>query len=165
LVLGYLFTRRTPSVLVGPATGAAARGALIVGGAATSALRRHFMIAENRAAAVRWMDEHRATRWIVVASRRFSPQLRFLWNRVTPGGTFGLEFTSLMAALAVASFVLVAYTVIVGEDPGPTRGDVTAFDVVEHLRGAWLVDIAKVVTALGSGFAEIEQHIAAVGVR
>ena len=34
------------------------------------------------------------------------PQLSFLWDRVTPGGTFGLEFTSLMATLAVASFVL-----------------------------------------------------------
>ena len=40
-----------------------------------------------------------------------------------PGGTFGLEFTTLMAALAVASFVLVAYTVIVSGDPGPTPGD------------------------------------------
>ena len=91
-----------------------------------------------------------ATRWLVVLTRRFSPQLRFLWDRVTPGGTFGLEFTSLMAAFAVASFVLVAYTVIVGGDPGPTPGDVTAVDVVESLRAGWLVDVAKAVTALGS---------------
>ena len=45
------------------------------------------------------------------SARRFRPQLQFLWDRVTPGGTFGLEFTSLMATLAVARFVLVAYTV------------------------------------------------------
>ena len=56
---------------------------------------------------------------------------RFLWDRVTPGGTFGLEFTSLMAVLAVALFVLVAYTVVVGGDPGPTPGDDTA---IEHRR-------------------------------
>ena len=59
---------------------------------------------------------------------------RFLWDRVTPGGTFGLEFTSLMAALAVALFVLIAYAVMVGREPGPTPGDETAIEVVEHLR-------------------------------
>ena len=37
---------------------------------------------------------------------------------MTPGGTFGLEFTSLMAVLAVALFVAVAYTVIVGGEAG-----------------------------------------------
>ena len=60
---------------------------------------------------------------------------RFLWDRVTPGGTFGLEFTTLMATLAVALFVLVAYTVIVSGDPGPTPGDLTAFDFVERAPG------------------------------
>ena len=67
-----------------------------------------------------------------------------------PGGTFGLEFTSLMAVLAVSLFVLVAYTVIVSGEPGPTPGDRTAFELVERLRTGWLVDVAKVVTALGS---------------
>ena len=85
---------------------------------------RHFRVEANRRAAVRWMEGHLATRWIVVLARRFQPQLSFLWDRVTPGGTFGLEFTSLMATLAVASFVLVAYAVIVSGDPGPTPGDV-----------------------------------------
>jgi undecaprenyl-diphosphatase len=55
-----------------------------------------------------------------------------------------------MATLAVATFVLVAYTVIVGGDPGPTPGDVTAAEIAEKLRTAWLVDVAKAVTALGS---------------
>ena len=69
---------------------------------------------------------------------------------MTPGGTFGLEFTSLMAILAVSGFVVVAYTVIVGAEPGPTPGDSTAVDVVESLDAGWLVDIAKVFTDLGS---------------
>ena len=69
---------------------------------------------------------------------------------MTPGGNFGLEFTSLMATLAVSLFVLVAYAVLVGRDPGPTPGDQTAIDVVEHLRSGWLT-ISKVVTFLGSG--------------
>ena len=95
---------------------------------------------------------HAATRWLVVLGRRYQPQLRFLWDRVTPGGTFGLEFTSLMATLAVALFVLIAYTVVVGREPGPTPGDVTAMEVVEqppHAAGS--PTVAKVVTCLGSG--------------
>jgi undecaprenyl-diphosphatase len=86
----------------------------------------------------------------VVLGRRFQPQLQFLWARVTPGGTFGLEFTSLMAILAVAGFILVSYTVIVVGDPGPTPGDTTAMEVAESLRANWLTDVVKVLTDLGS---------------
>ena len=150
LVVGYLFSRNLDSALDYAGKGAFALGTLIVLVAGTIALRRHFRHAENRRAAVRWMEEHAVSRWIVVLARRFSPQLRFLWERVTPGGTFGLEFTSLMAALAVASFVLVAFTVIVGGDAGPTPGDKAAVDVVESLQAGWLVDLAKAVSALGS---------------
>lgn len=151
LAVGYLFSRNIDSALDYAGKGAFALGVLIVLIVGTVALRRHFRVAENRRGAVRWMEGHAATRWVVVLTRRFSPQLRFLWDRVTPGGTFGLEFTTLMAALAVASFVLVAFTVIVSGDPGPTPGDETAVDVVEGLRAGWLVDIAKAVSALGSG--------------
>ena len=150
LVVGYLFSRNIDSALDYAGKGAFALGALIVLIVGIVALRRHFRVEENRRAAGRWMEGHAATRWLVLLKRRFQPQLRFLWDRVTPGGTFGLEFTSLMSAFAVASFVLVAYTVIVGEDPGPTPGDLTAADVVESLQAGWLVDLAKAVTALGS---------------
>jgi len=95
------------------------------------------------------MEGHGATRWMVELGRR--PQLRFLWDRVTPGGTFGLEFTSLMATLAVASFVLVAYAVVVGEHPGPTPGDETAAEIVEQVRSGALTSIAKAITWLGAG--------------
>jgi hypothetical protein len=70
---------------------------------------------------------------------------------MTPGGTFGLEFTSLMATLAVALFVLIAYAVVVGREAGPTPGDMTAMEIVESLRTGWLTDVAKVFSALGSG--------------
>ena len=46
-------------------------------------------------------------------------------------------------------------------DPGPTPGDRTAFDVADRLQAAWLVDIAKVVTALGS--AAVNLPLIAVG--
>jgi undecaprenyl-diphosphatase len=151
LVLGYLFSRSIDTVLSYAGKGAFALGTLIVVVAGAVALSRHFRVVENRRAAGRWMESHVATRWLVRLTRRFRPQFQFLWNRVTPGGTFGLEFTSLMAVLSVALFVLIAYTVIVGGDPAPTPGDVTAMEVVEKIRAGWLDDIAKSFTHLGSG--------------
>lgn len=150
LVVGYLFSRSIDSVLDWAGKGAFALGTLIVIVVGIVATFRHFRVAANRVAAGRWMESHRATRWLVLLTRRFRPQLQFLWDRVTPGGTFGLEFTTLMATFSVALFVLVAYTVIVSGDPGPTPGDVTAMDIVEKLRTAWLDDIAKAFTHLGS---------------
>jgi membrane-associated phospholipid phosphatase len=70
-------------------------------------------------------------------------------GRLTPG-ELGLEFTTLMAVLAVALYVVIAYTVTVIDHPGPTPGDRTAADLAADLRTALLVDAAKVVTTLGS---------------
>jgi undecaprenyl-diphosphatase len=148
--LGYIFSRSIDTVLNYAGKGAFVLGALIVVVVGAVSLHRHFRVVENRRAAGRWMEAHRETRWLVLLSRRFRPQLAFLWDRVTPGGTFGLEFTTLMAIFAVASFVLVSYTVLVSGDPGPTTGDVAAFELVERLRTSWLIDIAEAVTRLGS---------------
>lgn len=152
ILIGYFFSRSIDTAAKYAGKGAFLLASLIVVVVGAVALYRHFRVEENRRAAVRRLDAHAATRWIGVLARRYRPQLRFLWNRVTPGGTFGLEFTSLMATLAVALFVLIAYAVVVGREPGPTPGDQTAIEVVEHLRTGWLTDIAKVVTALGSGW-------------
>lgn len=150
ILLGYAFSRSVDTAAQYAGRGAFLLGTLIVLVAGSVYLYRRLRVEENRRAAVRWMEDRPMARWLVVLVRRFQPQLRFLWDRVTPGGTFGLEFTSLMAILAVSGFVLVAYTAIVSGDPGPTPGDMTAVDVVESLRTAWLVDAAKLVTALGS---------------
>ncbi|HEU5142853.1 MAG TPA: bifunctional DedA family/phosphatase PAP2 family protein [Solirubrobacterales bacterium] len=150
ILLGYAFSRSIDTAAQYAGRGAFLLGTLIVLVAGSVYLYRRLRVEENRREAVRWMEDHAVARWLVVLFRRFQPQLRFLWNRITPGGTFGLEFTSLMAILAVSGFVLVAYTAIVSGDPGPTPGDLTAVDVVESLRTDWLVDVAKVVTALGS---------------
>jgi membrane protein DedA with SNARE-associated domain/membrane-associated phospholipid phosphatase len=150
ILIGYFFSRSIDSAAKYAGRGAFLLATLIVVVVGAVLLVRRLRVEENRRAAVRWLEQRRATRWLVVLTRRFQPQLSFLWDRVTPGGTFGLEFTSLMATLAVATFVLVAYTVIVGGDPGPTPGDVTAMEIAETLRTAWLIDVAKAVTALGS---------------
>jgi membrane protein DedA with SNARE-associated domain len=149
ILVGYFFSRSIETAAKYAGKGAFLLATLIVIVVAGVALYRFFREPENRAAAVRWMEQHAATRWLVALARR--PQLRFLWDRVTPGGTFGLEFTSLMAVLAVSLFVLVAYAVLVGRESGPTPGDMTATDVAEHLRAGWFTDFSKVFTFLGSG--------------
>lgn len=150
ILIGYIFSRSIDSAAKYAGRGAFLLGTLIAITVGSVFLYRRLRVPENRRAAVRWMEDRRATRWLVVLGRRFRPQLRFLWDRVTPGGTFGLEFTTLMAILAVGSFVLVGYTAIIGGDAGPTPGDQTAIDIVESLQTGWLVDLAKEITALGS---------------
>jgi undecaprenyl-diphosphatase len=151
ILIGYFFSRSIETAAKYAGKGAFLLGTLIVVVAGSVFLYRHFRVAGNRTAAVGWMEGNAATRWLVVLGRRYQPQFRFLWDRVTPGGTFGLEFTSLMAVLAVSLFVLIAYIVVVGREPGPTPGDMTAMEVAEHLRAAWFTDFTKVFTFLGSG--------------
>ena len=150
LLIGYAFSRS-----IDEAAEYAERGLLILGtliacvvGAVLS--YRFLRVAENRRRAVRWMEQRRITRWLPALGRRVQPQARFLWARLTPGGSFGLEFTTVLAVLAVGLFVLVSYTAIVSGDPIPTSGDTTARDVVDSIRSGWLTDIAKVVTDFGS---------------
>jgi len=150
ILVGYFFSRSIESAAEYAGRGAFVLASTIVVVVAVVFLVRRFRVEANRRAAVVWMEGHAATRWVVALSRRFRPQLLFLWERVTPGGTFGLEFTSLMAILAVAGFVLVAYTVIVSGEPGPTPGDTTAIEIAERLSVGWLTDVAKVFTQLGS---------------
>jgi undecaprenyl-diphosphatase len=151
ILIGYFFSRSIETAAKYAGKGAFLLATLIVVVSVTVFLYRHFRLAANRRAAVEWLDGHAATRWLVVLGRRYQPQLGFLWDRVTPGGTFGLEFTTLMATLAVSLFVLIAYVVVIGRDAGPTPGDMTAIDVVESLRVGWLTDLSKVITFLGSG--------------
>jgi undecaprenyl-diphosphatase len=54
--------------------------------------------------------------------------------------------------LSVGLFVLVAYWSVIAGDPGPTPGDQTAWDVAHDLQAGWLTDVAKGITALGSGW-------------
>jgi undecaprenyl-diphosphatase len=150
ILVGYFFSRSIETAGHYAARGAFLLATLIVVVATAVFVVRRLREEENREAVVRWMEGHRVTAWIVALARR--PQFRFLWDRVTPGGTFGLEFTSLLATLAVALFVLVAYTVIIGGDPGPTPGDETAIELVGHIQTGALTSLAKVVTFLGSGF-------------
>jgi len=151
ILVGYFFSRSIDKAAKYAGKGAFLLATTIVVVVAIVVVVRFFREAENRRRTVAWLERHRATRWSVRLTRRYRPQLSFLWDRVTPGGTFGLEFTSLLAALAVALFVLIAYAVVLGREPGPTPGDVTAADLAESLQVAWLTTVSKVFSFLGSG--------------
>jgi membrane protein DedA with SNARE-associated domain/membrane-associated phospholipid phosphatase len=151
VVIGYVFSRSIDTAINYAGKGAVILGTLIVVVVGVVWATRYLRVPENRAKAVRWMDDHAATHWIVAFARRHEKGLRLIGDRLTPGGTFGLEFTSLMAVLAVALFVLIAYIVVVEGDPGPTTGDETAIEVAKALRCGFLTDFSKVITFLGSG--------------
>jgi undecaprenyl-diphosphatase len=106
---------------------------------------------DNRRRVVAEMERRRVLRPILSLGRRLRPQFEFLWRRLTPGG-LGLELTTLLAALSVGLFVLIAYWSVVVGDPGPTAGDRTALNVAQDLQAGWLTDVAKAITVLGSGW-------------
>jgi undecaprenyl-diphosphatase len=150
ILVGYFFSRSIDTAAKYAGRGAFLLATTIVVVVVVVVAVRHLRVESNRRAIVAWLDGHGATRWLVTLARRFRPQLLFLWERVTPGGTFGLEFTSLMAVFAVAAFVLVSYTVIVSGEPGPTPGDTTAIEIAERLQMGWLTHFTKLFTHLGS---------------
>jgi undecaprenyl-diphosphatase len=151
IVIGYVFSRSIDTAIKYAGKGAVLLGALIVVVVGVIWATRFLRVAENRRAAVRRLDDHAATRWIVTFARRHETGLRLIGDRLTPGGKFGLEFTSLMAVLAVALFVLVAYIVVIGREPGPTPGDETAIEVAEALHCGFMTGFSKLFTFFGSG--------------
>jgi membrane protein DedA with SNARE-associated domain/membrane-associated phospholipid phosphatase len=150
ILIGYFASRSIDTAAKYAGRGAFLLGTLIVVVVGTVLAVRFLRVPGNRQRAVEWMEARRPTRWLVVVGRRIQPQARFLWARLTPGGTFGLEVTSLLAALAVGLFVLIAYTVVIGGDPDPTPGDQMALDVAESIQAGWLTSIAKLFSDLGS---------------
>jgi len=106
---------------------------------------------ENRGKIAAEMEKRRALRPILALARPLRPQFAFLGRRLTPGG-LGLELTTLLAALSVGLFVVIAYWAVISGDPGPTPGDQTALNVVNDLSAPWLDHAAKGLTHLGSGW-------------
>jgi membrane protein DedA with SNARE-associated domain/membrane-associated phospholipid phosphatase len=115
---------------------------------------RYMRVSENRSKLARRMEENRLGRPVVALGRRIEPQARFFWNRLTPG-ELGLEFTTIMAVVAVSLFIVIGYGVVVSGDPGPTPGDTAALDIADNLRTDWLNDVVEAFTNLGSGWVTI----------
>jgi membrane protein DedA with SNARE-associated domain/membrane-associated phospholipid phosphatase len=94
-----------------------------------------------------WRPLHR--RLLAPVARAVAPELRFLWDRITPGG-LGLEFTTVLAVGAVGLYVFVLYAMILSGDPGPTPLDRELLDLGDRMRGAVAEDVAEIVSRLGS---------------
>jgi undecaprenyl-diphosphatase len=124
-------------------------GTFIVVVVAIVVVARFLRTHENRARVVEEMEKRPVLQPILALGRRIHPQARFLWRRLTPGG-LGLEFTTLLAALSVGLYALIAYAVVISGDSGATPGDLTALDVARDLGTNSLTDVARVVTDLGS---------------
>ncbi len=141
-VLGYVLANSLDKATEIAGTGVLIFGAVAALIVAALVISRYLRKPENRR---RLGDRIESTPGL----RKLLPQIRFAWNRFTPGG-LGLEFTSLLAVLSVSLFVLIGYASVVSGDAGPTPGDAEAVDIVDSLRAPWLTDVAKGVTVLGS---------------
>ena len=162
VLLGYFASRSLDA-----AAHAAGQGTLFFGIAVIAIVAivwavRFLREPENRQRLVEGMEKRAWLRPVVVFGRKVQPQARFLFARITPGG-LGLEFTTLLAVLAVAVYVVVAYTSTISAHPGPTPGDQTALHVASDLQAAWLVSLAKVVTTLGASAIVIPVAVIAIG--
>jgi membrane protein DedA with SNARE-associated domain/membrane-associated phospholipid phosphatase len=82
-------------------------------------------------------------------ARVLVPQLRFLWQRLTPGG-LGLELTTALAVGGVGLYVFVLYAMILSGDLNPTPFDRELLDLGDQTRSTAAVDGAKIVTGFGS---------------
>jgi membrane protein DedA with SNARE-associated domain/membrane-associated phospholipid phosphatase len=151
LLLGYFFAQSLNTVSKIISRGLVVFG-IVVGVVVVIVVAYRFLREEaNRRRVVAEMERRRLLRPILRLGRPLRPEFEFLGRRLTPGG-LGLEFTTLLAALSVGLFVLIAYWSVVTGDPGPTPGDQMAWDVAHDLEANWLTDVAKGITTLGSGW-------------
>jgi membrane protein DedA with SNARE-associated domain/membrane-associated phospholipid phosphatase len=157
-VLGYIFWRSFDRV-------AHLAGQAIFGFGVTVALIAGVVVAYRRRRDIAaWFQEHRKHplirplfaigvplyRWLVrPVARFFAPYGRFVGQRLMPG-ELGLELTTLMAVGGVGIFVFVVYLTELDRSLSPTPFDNEALDLADKLQMATLVDVAKVVTALGA---------------
>ena len=157
-VLGYVFWRSFDQLTTYVSRGLFAFGtlvALIVAVVALVQLRRD---AAKRAAVRDWLEERSDRRGWRLVARVAAP----LWRTVgRPAGTvadrtarflgqwLSLELITLLTLLAVGSLAFGLIGELIREHPLP-RIDTWAFDLADPLQTPMLVDLAKVVTTLGS---------------
>jgi undecaprenyl-diphosphatase len=96
------------------------------------------------------------------AWRVAAPQLRFLWKRITPG-ELGIELTTTLAVASVGGFVFAAYADELAARPGLTPADEEVRNLAFDLKNDVGVDIAKIVTDLGSLYVILPLLVITVG--
>jgi membrane protein DedA with SNARE-associated domain/membrane-associated phospholipid phosphatase len=157
-VLGYIFWRSFDQVahLAGQAIfGFGVTVGVIVGIVVAYRRRaeiRAWILAHERHPLVRpmlavWRPLQR--RVFAPVARALMPHLRFVWERLTPGG-LGLELTTALAVGGVGLYVFALYAMVLAGDLNATPFDRELLDLGDSTRSAAAVDVAQVVTAFGS---------------
>jgi undecaprenyl-diphosphatase len=164
-VLGYLFWRSIDQLTTYVSRGLFAFGTLVVviGGIVVLI---HLRRSEEARAKVRdWIDEHdeepfwkhvaKIARpvWHVLlspAAKVADMAARFTADRVTPGN-LGLELTTLLMLALIGSFNFFLIGDAILNNPYP-RIDRWAADIAERLSNDMVIDIARVVTDIGSSY-------------
>lgn len=164
VLLGYFFSHSIDQVATWAGRGTFAFGLLVGIVVAAVLAGRWLREKENRERLVAFFERTPVLRVLPpllrTAWKVAGPEIRFLWGRLTPG-RLGLEFSTVLAVLAVGVYVVGLYLVLLGDDLGPTPGDQTAFDVVRELSSSWLTSVNEGVTRLGAGY--VTWSLAALG--
>jgi undecaprenyl-diphosphatase len=155
-VLGYVFWQSFDRVANVAGQAVFAFGVVVAVAVGIAWVVRRLRDPEQRRRLGEWLDRQERRRGIgpVVrllrrVARVVAPEVRFLWNRLTPG-ELGLELTTLLAISGVGFYVFVAYGVVLSAEPGPTPFDRELWRLAEDVRMGWLTDLATIVTSLGS---------------
>jgi membrane protein DedA with SNARE-associated domain/membrane-associated phospholipid phosphatase len=164
-LLGYFFYRSFTRVadIAGRAT--FAFGVLIGIGVVVVLAYRRLRKPEERRKLAAWLDSQSCRpllrpvaavirplwRHVVRPGWAFAvPRLRFLRDRLTPG-ELGIELTTAFAVAGVGLYVFFAYLMELDDRPERlTAFDRETLDVSADLRADFAVDVAKLVTGLGS---------------
>jgi undecaprenyl-diphosphatase len=158
-LLGFFFWRSFDTVKKVAGTATLAFGVLVVLVLVVVWAYRRLREPAQRRLAARWIDrqtQRPLLRPLRPVWRYFGrpllrvtwPQVRFLFGRLTPGN-LGIEFTTCIAVAAAGSYVFILNAEIAADHKFPT-GDAELLDIAKRLRHDTLVDVAKIVTDLGS---------------
>jgi membrane protein DedA with SNARE-associated domain/membrane-associated phospholipid phosphatase len=155
VALGYVFWQSFSQLVGWAKKGALALGTVIVLAVAIVWAVRWLRDPENRARARAWLQRQGERPALRPLARLLAPVVRtsrgparFVWDRVTPGD-LGLELTTLLAVASVGGFVFVA-NLIEAANQRFLVADQRVLALADDLRTGALVEVAKVVTALGS---------------
>ena len=151
VLIGYIFWQSFDRVVQYAERGAVALGTTITVVVLLVWAWRWLRVEEHRREVAAWAERQAwlrpVLRVVVPVGRRLRRPTRFVWNRVTPGD-LGLELTTLLAVLAVSSFVVVALMNRL-QEVAVTPGDLRAFDIARDLQSDRLMDVARVLSDLG----------------
>jgi undecaprenyl-diphosphatase len=155
VLLGYFFWQSFSTLVDYAKKGAFALGTTITLLVALVWLVRWFRQPEHRHRAREWLERQAGrpalrplARVLAPVLRRAERPARFVWDRVTPGD-LGLELTTLLAIASVGSYTFVAHIIKLDDGRVPI-GDADSLSLAGGLRTEPLVEVAKVVTHLGS---------------